>query len=120
MIHRVHQLNLAEVNRILELIQKAAPATATPTTTTTTASGGQASGGGSAGVSLPGATGPAGPAGADGIANLDLILMSETEEEDIVMQGGLVVTDESGFAVTDTHVTWAVVTDDSGVILTGE
>lgn len=117
MIHRVHGTTTAELNRVLELIQKQVlnltQNQSSPGQVSTPTSGGGASG-------TPGARGAQGPAGEDGGIDPTLMLMSFTEEEEIIMENGLVVTDESGFAITETHVDWEVVTDEDGIMLTAD
>lgn len=116
-IHLPQNTTLPELRRILELIQKQTDTQAPIQTRTTT----QPSGGSSVSTSgIQGPKGDPGADGADGIANLDLIVMTYTENEDIVMEGGNVVTDQYGWAVTDTHTDWDIVEDEEGFILTAE
>lgn len=117
-IHLPQNTTLPELRRILELIQK--QQTTSQVSNQTNVSG---SGGGSAvatGTAIPGPTGPAGPAGADGVMDLDLIVTTYTETEDIIMESGNVITDQYGWAVTDTHTDWDIVEDEYGFILTAE
>ena len=119
-IHRVLNLTLPDLNRALELIQKQHAAPQQTTATSVPApQGGVGSSTGSIGPTGP--AGPAGPAGADGIANLDLIVVSQNESELIIVdEAGSVVYDELGMAVRDRHITWDLVTDDYGNIITAE
>lgn len=116
-LHRVLNLTLPDLNRTLELIQRQAQVATTNAVLAKTNSG---SGGGSSSTVAQGATGPAGPAGADGVANLSLIVVDLIESEDIVMNGADVVSDGDGYAVTDVHTSWDIVTDELGAILTAE
>lgn len=117
-LHRVLNLTLADLNRALELIQKQQTTSQVSNQTNTSSSSGGSSAVASVGVQGP--TGPAGPAGADGVMDLDLIVTTYTETEDIIMEGGNVVTDQYGWAVTDTHTNWDIVEDEYGFILTAE
>ncbi len=121
-IHRVLNSSIPELNRVLELIQKQTTnQILTPTNISSSPSGG-------AGIAVSSATpGPAGPAvpqgrpGADGVANLDLLVVAQNEEEIVVVDNnGDVVYDELGLAVMETHIGWALVTDDQGNIITAE
>lgn len=115
-IHLPQSTSLPELRRVMELMQRQQGATVEQgrLVTNTPISGG-GSGGGS------GSSGANGTNGVDGIANLDLIVTSLTETEDIVTEGvGGVVSDENGYAVTETHYEWDIVTDELGAILTAE
>lgn len=116
MIHRVHTNSVAELNRILELIQKGQVSTQTVTQIGASPSGG----GSSATTGLVGPAGPQGPAGMDGVMDVDLLLLELTEEEEIIMQNGSVVHDEYGYAITETHVDYDLITDEDGSIVTAE
>ncbi len=119
-IHRVLNASVPELNRVLELIQKQTTTQAVQNVVSSTPSGGAGvSSSGSVGPQGP--TGPTGPAGADGIANLDLFLVSLTEREVLVVDNnGDVVYDEYGMAVRDVHTDWDIVTDELGNIITAE
>lgn len=121
-IHRVGSLSIADINRALELIQKQTTnQTLNPTNISSSPSGG-------AGVAISSATpgpagpaGPQGPPGADGIANLDLLVVAQNEEEIVIVDdAGDVVYDEMGLAVMERHIGWALVTDNQGNIITAE
>lgn len=118
-IHRVLNLTLADLNRTLELIQKQ---TTSQLLNQAKISSSPSGGGSSSSISggVPGPKGDPGEDGADGIANLDLIVTTYTETEDIIMESGNVVTDQYGWAVTDTHTDFDIVVDEYGVILTAE
>ena len=116
-IHYPNDNSLAELRRVFALLQR--PQTSTKTDQVP----GQSSGGG---IGLAtgagsGAPGPAGADGADGGIDPTLMVMSYTEEEDIIMDNlGNVVSDELGYAVTEAKVSWEVVTDENGIMLTAE
>lgn len=116
MIHRVHTNSVAELNRILELIQKGA----VQATENVRSEVQRSTGGSSAATGLVGPAGPQGPAGADGVMDVDLLLVELTEEEEIIMQNGSVVHDEYGYAITETHVDYDLITDEDGSIVTAE
>lgn len=117
-IHLPQSTDLAELRRVMELMQRQVQVATTNAVLAKTNSG---PGGGSSSTVAQGATGPAGPAGADGIANLDNIVMMLSEEEDILMDdNGDVMTDNNGYAMTITHSSWVIATDDFGNILTME
>ena len=122
MIHRVHSTDLGEINRILALIQQGGANPVRVSTGTPGGSGGSAVGGGGSGSGgAQGPPGPTGPAGPSGSSDLSLVLMGETEVEDILTDNsGSVIWDEDGFAVTQPHTQYDIVTDDFGVILTAE
>lgn len=119
-LHRVLNLTLPDLNRTLELIQKQAQTTTTVAVAARTNSGFGGGGGGSSSAVAQGATGPAGTPGVDGISNLNLIVIDLIESEDMVMNGADVVSDNDGYAVTDVHTSWDIVTDELGAILTAE
>lgn len=50
----------------------------------------------------------------------DLLLVELTEEEEIIMQNGSVVHDEYGYAITETHVDYDLITDEDGSIVIAE
>lgn len=121
-IHRIGSLSIADINRALELIQKqTTKQILNPTVISSSPSGGP---GISVSSATPGPAGPAGPQvppGADGAANLDLLVVAQNEEEIVIVDNnGDVVYDELGLAVTETHIGWALVTDDQGNIITAE
>ena len=121
-IHRIGSLSIADINRALELIQKQ---TTNKILTTTNISssppGGAGISGSSATTGPAGPAGPQGPPGADGVADLDLLVVAKNEEEIVVVDNnGDVVYDDTGLAVTETHIGWALVTDDKGNIITAE
>lgn len=118
-IHLPLNTTLPEIRRILEQIQKDRPVSNQPVQTTPNGGGGS-TGGGSGTVGPQGPIGATGAAGADGVANLDLIVTTFTESEDIVMNGTDVVTDTWGLAVTDTHTDYDIVEDELGAIITAE
>jgi hypothetical protein len=116
-IHRVQNLTLPDLNRALELIQKQAKVQVQTAASTSQSP----SGGGGISFSGSSSAGPAGPAGADGIANLDLIVSELTESEEIIMdESGNIVTDGLGLGVTDIHTDLEVVEDQYGAIITAE
>lgn len=116
-IHRPQSMDLVEIQRVFELVQRDRTATnALAVTAVNVVNGGSV-----AGASGSGSTGPAGPAGPPGTANIDLLVVSLTEEEDIiVLDNGDMISDENGYLVTDIHTGWALVTDENGSILTAE
>jgi len=117
-IHRVLNLTLPDLNRALELIQKQ---TTNQILTQTNISSSPSGGGGSTSSGIPGPKGDTGPAGADGIANLDLLVIELTETEEIIMDdSGNVVSDDVGLGVTDIHTDWDIVEDALGAIITAE
>ena len=123
-IHYPNDTSLAELRRVFALIQEGKTVARQPTISQQTQSVGGSYG--TIGTSSQ-ATGPAGPdgavgpAGASGGIDPTLMVMSYTEEEDIIVQlGSDVITDEYGFAITEAKVSWEVVTDENGIMITAD
>lgn len=106
MIHRIHNTDKAEINRVLELIQKN-PAASVVSNTSASPSGG--GGGISVSVAATGAKGDKGDKGDTGDV-ASMLVGTEMGFEVLVADNGDVLTDEFGYALMGVKVYTTIIT----------